>query len=47
MKLSKGIAYFAKYSDAAQIARDISGIVRYYTLGWAVQYYISGPYYPE
>ena len=46
-KTHKGIAYFPNYIDARQVAREVGGIVRNYIRGYAVQYYISGPYYPE
>jgi|TARA_Y100000310_G_scaffold315824_1_gene366849 hypothetical protein len=45
----KGIAYFPNY-DAARKVRDKwapSGRLVAYELGWTIQYWISGPYYPE
>ncbi len=51
MKMRKGVAYFGTYREARDVAtKEIKGhawrIVRY-TLGWAIQYRISGPYFPE
>ena len=43
----KGITYFRAYSDAAAIAERVSGRVVNYQRGHAVQYWLSGPYYPE
>ena len=43
----KGVIYFQNKSDAQKIVDSVSGIVRDYTRGYAVQYWVSGPYYPE
>lgn len=57
MRTKKGIIYFETWQDAwttAKMLRDRSFARRYpyarvvpYQLGSAVQYYRSGPYYPE
>ena len=49
MKLYKGVAYFQEY-NAAKVVRDqlpAGARIVDYTRGWAVQYFRSGPYYPE
>lgn len=49
MNQHKGVNYYVTY-DGARVIRDRlppgARIVEY-TRGWAVQYRISGPYYPE
>jgi len=51
-KLHKGIAYFDDFYEARDVGgAEIKGhpawrVVRY-ERGWAIQYNISGPYYPE
>ena len=46
--LHKGIAYFTRFEDAKDMASVIPGsrIVRY-GRGYAIQYRISGPYWPQ
>ena len=47
----KGINYYSDWHKARDIANSLKGFpaarVVDYELGAAVQYYISGPYYPE
>ena len=47
MKMHKGIAYFRHYKSACKIADFVGGRVVEYLRGYAVQYRISGPYFPE
>ena len=42
----KGIAYFETFSEARSIAAKVGGRVVEYGSGFAVQYRVSGPYYP-
>ena len=46
-KLHKGVAYFPTHSDAALVAASFGGRVVEYTRGFAAQYEVSGPYWPE
>lgn len=48
-KIHKGITYFPSYEAARTIRdRDVpKGRLIGYERGWAIQYWISGPYYPE
>ena len=49
-KLHKGVAYFPSYESARTVLKKrLSGNGRLvaYDRGWAIQYWISGPYYPE
>lgn len=51
-KIHKGVAYFHTWMDAWQIRKKLKAQypeanVVAYTRGYAVQYRISGPYYPE
>lgn len=43
----KGVHYFNTRKDAQVIADRVNGRVVEYTAGYAVQYWFSGPYYPE
>ena len=45
----KGIAYFPTYGSARTIQRKRvpAGRIVSYGRGWAIQYWKSGPYYPE
>ncbi len=43
----KGVTYYKFYTDARKVAKKVSGHVRNYGLGYAVQYRVSGPYYSE
>ena len=47
--IRKGIQYFQSFHDAKSIRDRLGGEARVvkYTLGWAVQYYPSGPYFPD
>lgn len=51
-KTHKDVAYFQDFKDAEEVKNELKrkypevDVVRY-TRGWAVQYYKSGPYYPE
>lgn len=52
MKLHKGIGYFQEYTWAQTKQDELKGIwpdvrIVSYQRGYAVQYYISGPYYPQ
>ena len=49
MDMKKGINYYDDYTEARDIAKKLTKHARVvsYTTGWAVQYYVSGPYYPE
>jgi len=48
----RGVNYYPDYRDA-QVVRNMLGhewpgaVIREYELGHAIQYYISGPYYPS
>jgi hypothetical protein len=46
---SKGIAYFENLHDALSIMRALPPTARVatYELGYAIQYRISGPYFPQ
>jgi hypothetical protein len=48
MKTKKGVNYYSDYTEARDIANKLTKSARVvsYTTGWAVQYYVSGPYYP-
>lgn len=52
MNMHKGIAYFDTFEEARAVAAEkLKGypswrIIRY-QLGWAIQYRVMGPYYPE
>ena len=45
----KGVAYFPTYESARTIQRKRvpAGRIVSYGRGWAIQYWKSGPYYPE
>ena len=45
-RIVKGIAYFETFSEARSIAAKVGGRVVEYERGFAVQYRVSGPYYP-
>ena len=47
--IRKGIRYFPKYTDARTIRNLMGHEARlvFYELGWAVQYFPGGPYYPQ
>ncbi len=49
-KMHKGTAYFPSYA-AARTVRDArlypAARIIEYEIGYAIQYWISGPYYPE
>jgi hypothetical protein len=48
VKYRKGIAYFQTFEEAQAVSKQIDGSrVVGYELGWAVQYRVSGPYFPE
>lgn len=51
-RIRKGVAYFTTYAEAQTVAEALPAEyqdkhIRSYGLGYAVQYYTSGPYYPE
>lgn len=53
-RIRKGIAYFTTLAEAQNVAEAIRTTtdnqdphIRNFGLGFAVQYYTSGPYYPE
>jgi|TARA_R110000851_G_scaffold144708_1_gene283921 hypothetical protein len=48
MKTKKGVNYYSDYTEARDIANKLTKSARVvsYATGWAVQYYVSGPYYP-
>ena len=46
-RIVKGTAYFETFSEARSIAAKVGGRVVEYERGFAVQYRVSGPYYPE
>jgi len=51
-KMKQGVFYFSSLNDALERCYMLrtkypEGHVTHYDLGWAVQYYIGGPYYPE
>lgn len=52
VKVHRGVAYFATYGRAEECRGRVSvsnpeARIVLYELGYAVQYRISGPYYPE
>lgn len=48
-KIHKGTAYFPSYAAAHTVMRHRvpTGRIVEYDRGYAIQYWISGPYYPE
>ena len=47
-KMHKGEAYFPNFASACRMAEIMgNGRVIEYGLGFAVQYRVSGPYYPN
>lgn len=47
-----GVTYFQEFSDAREIKNSLYNMYKgvrlvKYGLGWAIQYSISGPYYPS
>lgn len=49
MRIYKGIGYYDNYAEARDVneAEEIGGRLVCYGLGWAIQYRVSGPYWPE
>lgn len=52
MKIRKGVYYYKRYETALALVNELQNEypdsrVVHYELGYAVQYRISGPYYPE
>jgi hypothetical protein len=52
MKIRTGIYYYKRYETAQELVKELKeeypdARVVYYELGYAVQYRISGPYFPE
>ncbi len=48
VKYRKGIAYFPTFEEARDVSEGYEGSrVVHYELGWAIQYRVSGPYFPE
>lgn len=48
VRYRKGIAYFQSFEQAREISKRLPGSrVVVYQLGYAIQYRISGPYFPE
>lgn len=48
VRYRKGIAYFPTFEEAREVSKGYEGSrVVHYELGWAVQYRVSGPYFPE
>lgn len=48
-RMHKGVAYYPSYIGARAVRDKFvpDGRLISYGLGWAIQYRISGPYYPE
>jgi hypothetical protein len=50
--VSKGVYYYKDYKEARAILYDLKkqfpdARIVGYQKGWAIQYYVSGPYWPE
>ena len=43
----KGTVYFRTFKDAYKLATQLNGRVVQFDRGFAIQYYRSGPYFPE